>query len=547
MSYGIALDLGTSGYRTHLVDLTGRGKITSTSITMRHPLPGANVMDHLHFWIENGPEVGHKIVMETIDKLIGLHDVDPKNITRMAVCGNPIQLSMFENIEVRDLAYAGESMIKKLNIKRPPRKAHIKSAGEVGLGVVPSEAQVLIPPAIRHEVGADALAMIIKSKLLEKGETCMVTDYGTNAEMGLFHDGELFSGSAAAGPALEGQHISCGMLAAPYAISDLGVTNSKKWANYVLDSQLGAVFASKTNPNNGSSERLQNINARGITGTGVVAAVALGLEEGWIDPPRIGTSDNRLHFQDGVHFDEEDLLEAGRAMGAIRAGHRTLLHEVGIEDRELTAMYMAGASGTYVDPIKAQTVGLVPGVVDKTIQVGNTSLMMAYDMLTDDSTLDMMQDVADSIASRHIMFATSDIFKDLYVNEVALWSEGMPLEMYNKMLKRADLMPLPPIERPSETLKMVDRDIPVIGDKGLHTLENVGVFLTIELPGCTGCRKCETRCPEQALKVRELDDGTFQIRVVTDLCLGTACKQCQTQCSEGVMDFSELRISEREE
>ncbi len=104
MAYGIALDLGTSGYRTHLVDLDQKGKIISTAITMRHPLPGANIMDHLHFWMENGSEVGHRIIIETVDKLIGLHSTDPKQIKRIAICGNPAQLSMFENIEIRDLA-----------------------------------------------------------------------------------------------------------------------------------------------------------------------------------------------------------------------------------------------------------------------------------------------------------------------------------------------------------------------------------------------------------------------------------------------------------
>jgi uncharacterized 2Fe-2S/4Fe-4S cluster protein (DUF4445 family) len=46
-------------------------------------------------------------------------------------------------------------------------------------------------------------------------------DFGTNAEMALKLDSRILVGSAAAGPAIEGQHISRGMLAAPGAISDL--------------------------------------------------------------------------------------------------------------------------------------------------------------------------------------------------------------------------------------------------------------------------------------------------------------------------------------
>ncbi|NYT12791.1 MAG: methylamine methyltransferase corrinoid protein reductive activase [Methanomassiliicoccales archaeon] len=546
MAYGIALDLGTSGYRTHLVDLNDHGKIISTAITMRHPLPGANVMDHLHFWIENGAEVGHSIVKETIDKLICLHEVDRNQISKIAVCGNPIQLSMFENIEIRDLAYAGQSILKRLKIERPSRKSHVITAGEIGLNMVRSETEVGIPPAIRHEVGADALAMIIKSKLLEKGETCMVTDYGTNAEMGLFHDGELYSGSAAAGPAMEGQHISHGMLAAPFAISDLDIDPDGRWKNMVLDDRLGVRVGSITDPRKGTMERVENIPARGITGTGVVAAVACGLESGLITLPSINTSDRAIHLQDGIKFLDSDLREAGKAMGAIRAGHRTLITEVGIEDKDIRTMYMAGASGTYVDPIKAQTTGLVPRVLEKTVQVGNTSLMMAYDILIKEDTLDMMQEVADSIASKHIMFATSKVFEDLYVNEIALWSEGMPFDAYNEMLKFSGLMPLPAQVRPKETLRMVDRDIPEVGDKGLKVLDYVGVYLVGEFGDCTGCKKCEKECPECALRVEEVGNKEFRIKVATDLCLGTACKHCERTCPKQALEFSDLKITRRE-
>ncbi len=546
MAYGIALDVGTSGYRTHLVDLSQKGKILSTAITMRHPLPGANIMDHLHFWLENGAEVGHRIITETVDHLIELYGVEKNKVTRLAVCGNPAQVSMFENIEIRDLAYAGQSLLKRLNVKIPERKAHITKAATIGLNSINPEADVIIPPSIRHEIGADALAMIIQSGLLEKKETCMVTDYGTNAEMGLYHDGELYTGSAAAGPAMEGQAVSHGMLAAPYAISDFNFGKDDLWDNYVLNENLKPIVTSAVDPSTGEVRRKENMHARGITGTGVVAAVALGLESGLIKSPSILTPDKLLHFTDGITFEEKDLREAGKAMGAIRAGHRTLIEEVGIDDHDIKTMYLAGASGTYVDPIKAQTVGMVPRVIERTVQVGNTSLMMAYDLVAKEETMDMMQRVANSIASKHIMFATSKIFEDMYVNEIAYWLEGMPLEMYNKMLESAHLKPLPPIVRPKRTERIVSSDIPVIGDKGLNILEHVGVYLVGSYEGCVGCLKCERECPERALKILKDSDGTFRVKIATEFCLGTACKNCERTCPEKVCDFSELRITKRE-
>ena len=545
MGYGIALDVGTSGYRSHLVDLSKNGKIISTAITMRHPLPGANIMDHLHFWIENGADVGHKIIMDTVSHLIEMHGVDNMKIDRLSVCGNPAQVSMFEGIEVRDLAYAGQNMLNRLNVKVPDRRAKVITAGEIGLMAMRSEAAVVIPPSIRHEIGADALAMIIKSHMLDKKETCMVTDYGTNAEMGLYHDGELYTGSAAAGPAMEGQAIHHGMLAAPFAISDLNFAEDGFWSNYVLSDVLRPVEGTKVDPSTGDTRVVNDIQARGITGTGVVAAVALGLESGLIEPPYIRTKDKVLHFQNGIDFGEKDLIEAGKAMGAIRAGHRTLIEEVGIDDLDVKTMYLAGASGTYVDPIKAQTVGMIPRVIDHTVQVGNTSLMMAYDLLVKDEAVDEMQRVADSIASKHIMFATSKIFEDMYVNEIAYWVEGMPLEMYNETLKSTGHKPLPAIVRPRTTQRIVSSDIPVIGDKGLKILDNVGVYLMGGFEGCIGCKKCEKNCPEHALRVLEGGPHGFTIKIATEHCLGTACKKCESMCPEGVYRFSDLKVTQR--
>ncbi len=545
MAYGVALDLGTSGYRSHLVDLSNHGKIISTSITMRHPLPGANIMDHLHFWLENGNEVGHRIIMETVDKLIALHGTPANEIVRVSCCGNPAQLSMFENIEIRDLAFAGQSLLKRLNVKVPERRAHSLKADELGFCNVRKDAEVRIPPSIRHEIGADALAMIMKTGMMDKKETCMVTDYGTNAEMGLLYKGELYTGSAAAGPAMEGQSIEFGMLAAPEAISDVSIGPDGKWYNYVLDSKLKPIKTALIDPRTGRGDLLESVPARGITGTGCVACVAMGLESGIIQLPNVATPDKKMHLMNGISFTESDLHEAGKAMGAIRAGHRTLIEEVGIDDDEVKTMYLAGASGTYVDPLKAQTVGLVPRRIDKTVQAGNTSLMMAYDILVDDNGLDHMQDVANAISSKHIMFAISKAFEDIYVNEIAYWDEGMPMEMFNNYLKDGGYRPLPPIKRPKETIRIVSSDIPILGDRGLKVLDQVGVYLIGNFDGCTGCKSCEKRCPERALKVQEQGKGDYRIQVETELCLGTACKNCESACPVKCYDFSQLKVVNR--
>jgi len=541
MAYGIALDLGTSGFRSHLVDLDKGAKILDTAITVRHPLPGANIMDHMHFWMRSGREITHKIIAQTVYDLIGLYGKDKlSQVKKIAVCGNPIQLSLFEDIEVRDLAFAGPNKLKALNVVPPSRKAHATTAGDIGLVGLDPEVEVLIPPAIRHEIGADALAMIIKSGMLDRKEVCMVTDYGTNAEMGLYYEGELYSGSAAAGPAMEGQSIEQGVLASPRAISDMNANDDGTWDNIVLDDKLIPVTTAKVNPVTGETVRMLDYKAKGITGTGTVSCIAEGLRTGVIPLPGIATPDQRIHLVDDICITAKDVHEAGKAMGAIRAGHRTLMYEVGLSDADVKVMYMAGASGTYVDPFKAQYCGMIPRVLDEVYQLGNTSLMMAHDLLKQDTALDMMQDVANSISANHIMFAGNKKFEDMYVLELAYWDEGMPFDMYNTMMEASGFPPLPDIVAPKVCKRIVKSDIPDVG-LGIHTLDPVGMIMKGVFDGCTGCRKCQRGCPEKALTVNDRD-SIHEISVRSDLCLGTACQACEFNCPEKVYSFKDLQV-----
>ncbi|MBR4201958.1 MAG: methylamine methyltransferase corrinoid protein reductive activase, partial [Candidatus Methanomethylophilaceae archaeon] len=462
-------------------------------------------------------------------------------VKKIAVCGNPIQLSLFEDIEIRDLAFAGENKLKALGVVPPSRKAHTTTAGDIGLIGLNPEVEVLIPPAIRHEIGADALAMIIKSKMLERKEVCMVTDYGTNAEMGLFYDGELYSGSAAAGPAMEGQSIEQGVLASPRSISDVDANDDGTWNNIVLDDKLVPITTAKVDPKTGQTVKIMDYKAKGITGTGTVSCIAEGLRTGIIPLPGIDTPDKKIHLVDGVYLSEHDVHETGKAMGAIRAGHRTLMYEVGLSDADVKVMYMAGASGTYVDPFKAQYCGMIPRVLDEVYQLGNTSLMMAHDLLRSENELDMMQDVANSISANHIMFAGNKKFEDMYVLELAYWDEGMPMDMYNTMMEAGGFPPLPEIVRPKIFQRIVKSDIPDVG-AGIHTLDPVGMIMKGKFKGCTGCKKCQRKCPEKALTVLDCPDGTYEINVRSDLCLGTACQACNFNCSEKVYAFNQLEV-----
>jgi methylamine methyltransferase corrinoid protein reductive activase len=556
---GIALDLGTSGFRGQAMDLDQNGQILCTAVTTRHPYPGANVIDHLHFVLEVGIDKANEVIIRAVNQVLDRLQVDRDQVVRLAVCGNPIQLSLFQGIEIRDLAYAGKRKLEALGVVPPKRNARIIKASEIPGLALPAEADILIPPAVRHEIGADALAMMIKTGMLEKDEISIVTDYGTNAEMALIVRGVVYTGSTAAGPALEGQQIEAGILALPGAISDVQFEADEDQAvgvrgcvtsgdskplrgnlkTYVLDQEMMARSGDTVDPNTGKVAGTGELRAVGITGTGVVALLSQGLKARLIRIPRISTPDAEIHLPDGIKFTEEDLVEAGKAIGAIRAGHITLCNEAGIRLEDIEIAYMSGASGTYVDALKALEIGMVPARVKKIYQVGNTSLAMAGDLVRNVDNLWKMQEIADNLRQNHCMFAESKVFEKVYILELSYWKEGMPYQQYQKFLSRYGLPPLVDIGDLPEVIRTVKRDIPDLGVMGLTIIPDIGQRKTIVFNGCMGDARCVVECPENALQMKRKGEN-YEITINMALCNGVACRRCERVCNEKTFDLFSL-------
>lgn len=554
---GIALDLGTSGFRGQAIDLDQNGRILSTAVTTRHPLPGANVIDHLHFALEVGLKWAHDVVVHAVNTVVKNLRIEKGDVVRVAVCGNPIQLSLFQEIEFRDLAYAGKRKLEALGVVPPKRDAQIVKVKDIRGLDLPMDGDVMIPPAVRHEIGADALAMMIQTGMLEKDEIAIVTDYGTNAEMALLVKGTVYTGSTAAGPALEGQQIEDGLLALPGAISDVefepdegAYVGSKRtftddqplrgrMKTLVLDEEMVPRPGDTVEAVSGQILDKGEQEAVGITGTGVVGLLSQGFKARLIRIPRIQTPDGEIHLPNGIKFTEKDLLEAGKAIGSLRAGHITLCNEAAIGLEAIETAYMSGASGTYVDALKAQEIGMIPSKVKRIYQVGNTSLAMAKDIVRDPNHLWKMKEIADQLRQHHCMFAESKVFEKIYILELSYWTEGMPMAQYQKFLKKYGFPPLMEVTSLPEIIKTVKKDIPDLGVMGLKIIPDIGQRKTIIFEGCVGDAACIGECPENALDMEE-SGGEFQIAIDLALCDGVACRRCERACGEKVFDLVKL-------
>ncbi|MFT0898659.1 methylamine methyltransferase corrinoid protein reductive activase [Candidatus Methanoprimaticola sp. MG2] len=542
MRYGIALDLGTSGFRCQAVDLD-TGETVATAITERHPIPGMNVIDHVNFAMKAGEDVANGLMIETINNLFAEFGIDLSCVEKIGVCGNPFQLSLFQNIEIRDLAYAGKNMLKDLGVVSPPRNGDIVSAESLGLKGMP-KAEVIIPPAVRHEIGADAIAMMMETDILDVKEPCIVVDYGTNAEMALVVNGKIYSGSAAAGPALEGQQIQRGMLAAPGALSEIEITDDG-WKCYVLDDTLAPVEGDVIDPLTGKviAEGPMHGKAVGITGTGVIAALANGMRAGIIVPPKINTPTGTLILQDGIEITSNDVDEAGKAIGALRAGFLTLMDAAGLWVDDVRTAYMSGASGLYVDARKAMDVGMVTPGAKKIIQFGNTSIGLARKIVHGQVDLDSLREFAKQLRADHVMFATSDVFKNLYSVEYSVWCTGMPMSMYNDMLDMYSLKHIPDVisSADTEVTRLAKRDLPDTEKCKVRMIKS-GMILSGVVERCIGCKKCVKECPEKALTILPEGVSKYKAQIESDRCAGTACRRCERICPEKVLRTLDLKL-----
>ena len=537
MRTGVAIDLGTSGFRAQKIDLES-GEIKKTVITLRNPLPGANVMDHLDFAIHSGLDKAHGLSATAVKNILTALGVKPEEMEKFAICGNPIQLSIFQGIPIEDLAYAGERKKQKYHIEEQNRDARVIPLPEIEGFEEFKNCKLFVPPSIKHEVGADALALIVKAGMIESDEIAIATDYGTNAEMALKSKGIIYTGSAAAGPALEGQEIEYGSIASPHTISDVEF-EGENLRCYVLDRDMNTAMGDLVNPKTGEVVEKGEVTAKGITGTGVIALIESGIRNKLIVLPKIKTPEGIIHLQDGIKFTEKDLIAAGRAIGALRAGHITLCVAAGIEMEDLKIAHMSGAAGTYMDAEKAHQVGMIPYNANYVSQIGNTSLAVAREILLSEDRLWELQAIAKEIVGTHVMFATSEAFKEAYMLELAYWNEGMAFKMLQKFLKKKNL---PMIGEPSTNLKIdrqVERDIPVLGEEGLEVLEKVGTYLTMVIEDCTDCKTCAKVCPTGALRVE--DGGTVKIR--TDLCDGANCQRCLHACPDDRFKWENLTVA----
>jgi uncharacterized 2Fe-2S/4Fe-4S cluster protein (DUF4445 family) len=414
--YGVGFDVGTTTVVAYLIDLSSGTVIATASALNPQAAFGGDLMSRIAFAQEGLANVRrlHTRVVQSLNALIDeacqRAGVGRDRIYKVAVVGNTVMHHLVLGI---DPTFVGQAPYAP-TVRRSVRVA----ASDVGLRLNPPT-PVFLLPIVAGFVGADALAMILATRLYESRDPRVAVDIGTNGEIILASGDGLTACSAPAGPALEGAQLRCGMRAARGAIDQVRIDRTVRY--HVIGSEAPL----------------------GVCGSGILDAIAGLLEAGILDPsgrlppeaPSALSDDLRrrvVTLPDGltafvlaragesgtgadIMLTQADIRQVQLAKGAIRSGIAMLQRLTGIPDDRLAELMLAGGFGNYLSIPSAIRVGLIPRLpVDRVSYVGNAAGLGAQMAVISERERRRADDIARTV--RHVSLATHPDFQSVFLD-----------------------------------------------------------------------------------------------------------------------------------
>lgn len=361
---GLAVDVGTTKIAGYLLDMESGQTAASKGIMNPQISYGEDITSRMHHALKS-PEEAILLQKAVINGVNGLTadlcaEIGAKvtDVIDATMVGNTAIHHLFLRLPVHPLCY-------------PPFNAAVQEAldlkaRDLGLKLAPG-AYVHIMPNIAGFVGADHVSMLVAIDALNIMDLTLAIDIGTNTEVSLISNGNIFSASCASGPAFEGGHISCGMRAATGAIERMRVESDKVQYKTINDA-----------------------SPIGICGSGIIDSIAQLYDAGVLDESgrmkaqHAGVRDNGESKEfvifagngdnPAVVITQKDIREVQLGKSAIRAGIQILLDKAGHKEEDIKKVHIAGAFGTYIDVANAILMGMLPALpLDRFSPVGNAA------------------------------------------------------------------------------------------------------------------------------------------------------------------------------
>lgn len=378
---GVAVDIGTTTLAAFLMDLE-TGKVLSSE-TMLNPqrAHGADVVSRIAFSIKNKEnadllksEIANAISFLT-SSLLAKAKKDGETVSKYSFVGNTAMMHFLTGFSALGISAAPFTPEYTDSFEKPFLQANAFFGG-----------------CISGYVGADTLGAMLACNFHNTDKTLLLIDIGTNGELALIHNGKILTCSCAAGPAFEGAHIACGTGAVKGAVDHAVIENGR------------LTFTT-----------IQNAEAAGICGSGLIDLVACLIEEEEISP--MGRMAEDYFLTENVFLSRKDVREVQLAKAAIAAGIDILIKESGISENEIDEVLIAGGFGNFINLESACAIGLLPkSLLQKIRPVGNAAGEGARKALVSRKECENMSLI--QARSAYIELASHPDFADLYADHL---------------------------------------------------------------------------------------------------------------------------------
>lgn len=408
--YGVAIDIGTTTVALSLVELS-TGKIIAESSCMNAQRAyGQDVLTRITYEIEEGDKGIadlKKAIIDSINaevnKLCATNNIDVNEIISYSIAGNCTMTHMVLGVDARAI---GKAPYKPIFLDSQTRNA--VDSGFVGS----KDATLYTLPQVSGYIGGDILAGAYVCDLKNKKGNSFFLDIGTNGEMVLSGNGKMVSCSCAAGPALEGMNITCGMPALPGAIDSVVIDKEEGKAKITI---------------------IGNEAPKGICGSGILEVMSELIRNELVKPTGAFVKSSKLSEDDKrrdlliedesgsgcrlaetVSVTQKDVRQIQLAKGAILSGFRTLVNKCNMEDKDIDEVIIAGQFGSHLSAKALTGSGLLPKDLENKIEyVGNTSKTGAYMALMSGKVRSEMEKLAKEI--EYFELAESENYEQLFV------------------------------------------------------------------------------------------------------------------------------------
>ena len=378
--FGAAVDIGTTTIALLLYDLQSGRCIGSASMLNPQTSVAADVIGRIdaamHGQADKLRQQVASAIMTMLASACANAGVLTEQIESLVTTGNTTMLYLLTGRDPSALS-------------RAPFQADFLFAQETIL----FGRNAYLPQCLHAFVGADTTCALLASGMIETNETSLLCDVGTNGELTLWHHGDLYIASTAAGPAFEGAGISCGCASIPGAIDRVEIMDGELCCHTIGDAA-----------------------PVGICGSGLLDAIASLLEIEALD----GTGfleNGTVQLARNVRLTQADIRAVQLAKGATYAGIMSLLKAANCGLSEVKTLHLAGGFGSHLNIRSAVRIGLIPAALaDQVRVIGNAALDGAAHLLMNTNARSRISAIENTV--QHVRLDGNPTFSTLYIESM---------------------------------------------------------------------------------------------------------------------------------